>query len=98
MHIDQINIKSFGPIEKLSLKFRPKGINVIFGNNATGKSQIVSGIIGAISPVPNNFIKSNKHVTTDSEFNISFVDSDQTENIIISKTDEANRSFNIEKN
>ena len=98
MYIDKININSFGPIENLSLKFNPKGINVVFGGNGTGKSQIVAGIIGAISPHPNIFIKSNKHGTTDSEFNISFVDNDQTENIIISKSDEADKNLNVEKN
>ena len=97
MFIDRINIKSFGPFEKLSLKFNPKGINVVFGDNGTGKSQIVAGIIGAITPQPEIFIKTNNDATADSEFNISFIDNDQTENIIISKTVKTNCNFNVDK-
>ena len=58
MYIDKINIKSFGPIEKLSLKFNPKGINVVFGDNGTlGTSQITGDTLTATWYNPNNNLR-----------------------------------------
>ena len=98
MYIDTLNIKSFGPFEELSLKFNRKGINIVFGDYATGKSQIVAGIIGSISPHPELFIKSNKQVATPSEFNISLIENDQVEKVMISKSSETESGINVEKN
>lgn len=98
MYIDTLKLKSFGPIEELSLKFNRKGINLVFGNNGTGKTQIVSGIIGAISPCPELFIKSNRQVETDSELIISLIENNQVENILISKSPESESGLFVVKN
>jgi len=44
MFIDTLCIRNFGPISELDIQFAPKGINVVFGGNASGKTQIVGAI------------------------------------------------------
>lgn len=47
MHFNEIVLRNFGSFEDLTVSFRP-GLNVIEGQNATGKTQIVGAIIAAI--------------------------------------------------
>lgn len=44
MHFDSLHIQNFGPISELRLQLASRGINTIFGRNASGKTQIVGAI------------------------------------------------------
>lgn len=59
MWLKRITLNNFKSIENLTLEFTP-GINVIFGENGTGKTNIIKGILkllGPSYPGPNSFQK-----------------------------------------
>lgn len=48
MFFDMLDVRNFGPLPKLNVKFNPTGINVISGPNESGKTQLVGSIIFAL--------------------------------------------------
>lgn len=48
MHFKSLTIKNFGPIEEYSITFLPKGLNIIVGNSATGKTQMFGSLLSLI--------------------------------------------------
>jgi predicted ATP-dependent endonuclease of OLD family len=45
MHIKSCIIKNFGPLEEYKIEFNKLGMNIICGNNDTGKSQIFGALL-----------------------------------------------------
>lgn len=63
MWLQRVEIKNFRSIEDLSINFS-SGINVIFGENGTGKTNIINAILhilGPTYPSPNSFDKSDHY-------------------------------------
>ncbi|MDD2954915.1 MAG: AAA family ATPase [Oscillospiraceae bacterium] len=44
MYLDRIKVERFGPIGQLCLKFRPQGLNIVLGQNAAGKTQLLAAV------------------------------------------------------
>lgn len=48
MHIKSLSVQNFGPLSEADLDFQPSGINSVRGSNATGKTQLVGALTGAL--------------------------------------------------
>ncbi|HEY0683000.1 MAG TPA: RNA-binding domain-containing protein [Steroidobacter sp.] len=48
MFFDRISLKNFGPFESAEFAFRPGVVNVIVGQNGSGKSQLTGAIVAAL--------------------------------------------------
>lgn len=52
MHFTQVKLRNFGPFSRAKFKFEPGALNVIFGKNNAGKSQMVGAMLAAIVGKP----------------------------------------------
>lgn len=48
MFIRKVSARNFGPFESIVVEFRPTGLNVIQGRNASGKTQLAGAILSSI--------------------------------------------------
>lgn len=48
MYIRKVSARNFGPFESIDVEFRPTGLNVIQGRNASGKTQLGGAILSSI--------------------------------------------------
>lgn len=47
MYISELQVHNFGPIRKLHILLQPEGINLITGDNAAGKTQLLASLYAA---------------------------------------------------
>lgn len=48
MYIKELQVKNFGPHKTQMFRFKENGINILYGPNDSGKTQILSAIYAAI--------------------------------------------------
>lgn len=68
MRIEKIEINNFGPFEKLNLNFKSKKVNIIQGNNASGKTNIMAALHFLF--YNNDAISIDKHAITNAEVKV----------------------------
>lgn len=52
MYFASVRLKNFGPFRYEEFSFQPYGINWLVGANASGKTQLVGAILGAVVGAP----------------------------------------------
>lgn len=52
MFFNNVKARNFGPFEEIDISFRPDGLNIVHGPNASGKSQLAGAILAALIGKP----------------------------------------------
>ena len=52
MFFDNLRAQNFGPFDEINVSFRPDGLNIVYGSNASGKSQLAGAILAALIGKP----------------------------------------------
>lgn len=81
MFFQSLSLQNFGPFESAEFVFRP-GVNVIVGENGSGKSQLVGAIIAALIGRP--ALRINKDGTGPSRVDVIIREEDVVENLNLS--------------
>lgn len=80
MYFENLRIQNFGPLSTIDLEFASRGLNIIFGPNGSGKTQLIGAIWVALTGDPSQV---NFYLTNDaafpSEVEIAIADNNQIE-------------------
>jgi hypothetical protein len=94
MYFETLELKNFGPFSEYKLSFSPDGINLIWGPNGTGKTQLIGAII--FSLMGKSVVDITPSGNLPSEVNLSICEGTITE-IIRSRYDGINPDIHLDQ-
>jgi hypothetical protein len=86
MRISALEIKNFGPIGELSLKIPPAGIQIVTGNNGSGKTNVIAAAYFALFGDILKAYRAGDGQAEDTEVTVILEDGDNTELNYLSAT------------
>lgn len=96
MYISEILAEKFGPFGSIKVVFRPTGLSIVSGENATGKSQLSGAILAAI--VGRSALRLDTSGLSPSSISLTLVNGDYKEHISLGVEMSSSKSPKVTRN